>query len=124
MAESFVRTLLVEDLISHRTWPAAAGSFKPVWFGGFLFQREMHTLMGGRLLWMAWFDPSMPMPNRSPRPRVCSGEQSVSGSEGHTVTAADVGWQAALLKKPFKHSESKVFSGRGKSFAGKKKRLA
>ena len=48
-------------------------------------------------------------------------EQSVRGSEGHTVVAADVGGQATLLKKPLKHGESEVFSGRRKRFTGEEK---
>jgi hypothetical protein len=43
------------------------------------------------------------------------------GSERHTVIAADVGGQAALLKKPLKHSESILFPGRRKSFTGEQK---
>ncbi len=38
-------------------------------------------------------------------------EQGVGGSEGDAVIAADVGRQAALLKKPFKHGKSVVFFG-------------
>src|SRR5258706_6569619 len=82
----------------------------------------MHTLMAAVLLRVARFDPfdadDQPEP---PDREFAQVEQCVSGSEGHTVIAADVGGQAALLKKPFKHSERVVFSGRGKSFAGKKK---
>ena len=43
------------------------------------------------------------------------------GSERHTVIAADVGGQAALLKKPFKHRESVLFPGRRKGFTGEEK---
>ena len=42
----------------------------------------------------------------------------MSGSEGNAVVAADVGGQAALLKKPLKHSKSVVFFGGGKRLAG------
>ena len=45
----------------------------------------------------------------------------VCGSEGHTVIAADVGGQAALFKKPLKHSESVLFPGRRKGFTGEQK---
>ena len=41
----------------------------------------------------------------------------MSGSEGHTVIAADVGGQAALLKKPLKYSKGVIFFGRRKGFA-------
>src|SRR3984893_860423 len=82
----------------------------------------MHTFMAAVLLRMARLDPfdadAQPEP---PNREFAQVEQGVSGSEGHTVIAADVGGQAALLKKPFKHSESVVFSGREKSFTGKKK---
>jgi hypothetical protein len=44
----------------------------------------------------------------------------VSGSEGNTVIAADVGREAAL-SKPFKHGESIVFPGRRKSLTGEEK---
>src|SRR5260370_36424237 len=47
--------------------------------------------------------------------------QGVPGSEGHAVIAADVGGQAALLKKPLKHSASVVFPGRRKGFTGEQK---
>src|SRR4030095_6134113 len=36
------------------------------------------------------------------------------GSKGHAVVAANVGGQAALLKKPLKYGESVVFPGRRK----------
>jgi len=42
----------------------------------------------------------------------------VRGSKGHTIIAADVGWQTALLKKPLKYSESVIFSGGRKSLTG------
>jgi hypothetical protein len=42
----------------------------------------------------------------------------VSGSEGHTVIAADVRRQPALLKKPLKHGESVVFFGGRECLAG------
>ena len=45
-------------------------------------------------------------------------EQGVGGSKGHATVAADVGRQAALLKKPFKHGKSIDFFGGGERFAG------
>jgi hypothetical protein len=48
-------------------------------------------------------------------------EQGVSRSEGNTIVTADVGRQATLLKKPLKHRESVVFSGRGKRFTSEQK---
>jgi hypothetical protein len=44
-------------------------------------------------------------------------EQGVGGSKGDAVVAADVGGQAALLKKPFKYGKSVVFSGRREGLA-------
>ena len=43
------------------------------------------------------------------------------GSERHIVIAADVGGQAAFLKKPLKHRESVLFPGRRKGFTGEQK---
>ncbi len=43
------------------------------------------------------------------------------GSEGNTVIATDVGRQAALLKKPFKHGKSVVFFGARKRLTGEEK---
>ena len=40
------------------------------------------------------------------------------GSEGHAVIAADVGRQAALLKKPLKHGKSVLFFGGRKGLTG------
>src|SRR4029434_10459720 len=43
------------------------------------------------------------------------------GSKGHAVVAANVGGQAALLKKPFKYGESVVFPGRRKRLTTEEK---
>ena len=59
-----------------------------------------------------------------PDRKLAQVEQSMSGSEGNTVIAADVGRKTALSKKPFKHGESIVFPGRRKSLTGEEKRLA
>src|SRR5215469_5851077 len=48
-------------------------------------------------------------------------EQSMCGSEGHTVVAANVGGQTALAKKPLKCCESVVFTSGTESFAGEQK---
>ena len=53
-----------------------------------------------------------------PDRKLAQVEQRVSRSEGHAVIAADVGRQAALLKKPLKHCKSVLFSGRRKSLTG------
>ena len=48
-------------------------------------------------------------------------EQGVSRSEGNAVVAADAGRQATLLKKPLKHREGVVLSGRRKRFTSEQK---
>ena len=48
---------------------------------------------------------------------LCDLPESERGSEGHAVVAADVGGQAALFKKPLKHSESVIFFGGRERFA-------
>jgi hypothetical protein len=82
----------------------------------------MHALMTAVLLRMARLDPfdadTEPEP---PDRQLAQVEQGVSGSKGHTIIAADVGRQAALLKKPFKHGESVVFFGGREGFTGEQK---
>jgi hypothetical protein len=48
-------------------------------------------------------------------------KQGVCRSEGHAVVTANVDRQAALLKKPLKHSKSLVFAGGRKSLTGEEK---
>src|SRR6202451_4472141 len=82
----------------------------------------MHALMTTILLGMAWFDPFDADTEPEPPDReFAQVEQSVSGSERNTVIATDVGGQAALLKKPFKHGESVVFLGGRQGFTGEQK---
>ena len=84
--------------------------------GGFFLQREMHALMAAILLGMARLDPFDTNAQAEPPDReLAQVKQGVSGSEGHAVIAADVGGQAALLKKPLKGSKSVVFAGGRKS---------
>src|SRR5580704_14110499 len=82
----------------------------------------MHALVTAILLGMAWLDSfnadAQPEP---PDRQLAQVEQSVSGSEGNTVIAADAGGQAALLKKPFKHGESVGFFGAREGFTGEQK---
>src|ERR1700733_1596684 len=78
----------------------------------------MHAFMAAVLLGMArlnLFDADAQ--TEPPDSELAEVEQSVRGSEGHTVIAADVGGQATLLKKPLKHSESVLFFGRRQRFA-------
>ena len=87
--------------------------------GGFFLQGEMHALVTAILLGMAGLDAlDADTQAQPPDGELAQVEQSVGGSEGHAVVAADVGGQAALLKKPLKHSKSVIFSGGRKRFAG------
>src|SRR6266480_662863 len=82
----------------------------------------MHAFMAAILLRMAGLDSFNANPQPEPPDcQLAQVEQGMRGSEGHAVIAADVGGQAALLKKPLKHSKSVVFAGRRESFAGKQK---
>src|SRR6266404_1255722 len=79
----------------------------------------MHAFMAAILLRMARLDAFDA--NTQPEPpdrELAQVEQGVGGSEGNAVIAADVGRQAALLKKPFKHGKSVVFFGTRKSLTG------
>src|ERR1700741_4597026 len=82
----------------------------------------MHAFMAAGLLRRPRFysfnaDSQAQPPDRE----LAQVKQGMGGSEGHAVGAADVGRQAALLKKPLKHSESIVFPGRRKSLTGEEK---
>ena len=78
--------------------------------------------MAAVLLRMAGLDPfDADAQAQPPHRELAQIKQGVSGSEGHTVIAADVGGQTTLLKKPLKHSESILFSGRRKGFTGEQK---
>src|ERR1700683_1349160 len=82
----------------------------------------MHALVTTILLRMAWLNSFNADTEPEPPDReFAQVEQGVGGSEGHTVITADVGGQAALLKKPFKHGESVVFLGGRQGFTGKQK---
>jgi len=111
------------DFFAAQTDAAATGNDDDL--GGFFFQREMHAFVTAILLGMAWLDPfdadAEPEP---PNRQLAQVEESVSGSERNTVIAADVGGQAALLKKPFKHGESVVFFGGREASQVRRKRLA
>src|SRR5256885_16181497 len=90
--------------------------------GGLFLQGQMHALMAAVLLGVARLNPLDA--NTEPEPpdrELAQIKQGVRGSEGHAVIAADVGWQAALLKKRLKHRESEVFRGRGKGLTGEQK---
>jgi hypothetical protein len=90
--------------------------------GGFFLQGEMHALVTTILLRSTGFDALDGNPEAKPPDRkFAQVEQGVSRSEGNAVVAADVGRQATLLKKPLKHRESVVFSGRRKRFTSEQK---
>ena len=79
----------------------------------------MHALVAAVLLRMTRLDPFNA--NTEPEPpdrKFAQVKQGMGRSEGHAVVAANAGRQAALLKKPLKHSESVLFSGRRKSLTG------
>src|SRR6266852_6375332 len=79
----------------------------------------MPARMAAILLGMARIDPFDANPQSEPPDcQLAQVKQGVCRSEGHTVVTADVGRQAALLKKPFKHSESVVFAGGRKRLTG------
>ena len=117
--QGFVRTLVVEDLdelVEPSLLLQKIGSRR---LGGFFFQGQMHALMAAVLLRVPRLNPLDA--NTEPEPpdrELAQIKQRMRGSEGHAVIAADVGRQAALLKKPLKHSKSVVFTGRRKSVTG------
>src|SRR5713226_3376247 len=79
----------------------------------------MHAFMAAVLLRMARLDALDA--NAQPEPpdrELAQVEQGVGGSEWNAIIAANVGRQAALLKKPFKHGKSVVFFGARKSLTG------
>ena len=85
--------------------------------GGFFLQGEMHALVTTILLGSTGFNALDANAEAKPPDRkFAQVEQSVCGSERYAVVTADVGGQAALLKKSLKHRESIVFSGRRKGF--------
>ena len=99
-----MRPLVVEDLdklVEPGLLLKKIGSRR---FSGFFLQGQMHALMATVLLRMTRLDPFNA--NTEPEPpdrKFAQVKQGMGGSEGHTVVAADVGRQAALLKKPLKH---------------------
>ena len=117
--QCFVRTLVVKDVeeaIKAGLLLQKVGSGR---LGGFFLESEMHAFVTTVLLGMAGLDAFNANSQAEPPDRkLAQIKQGVRGSEGHTVIAADVGGEAALLKKPLKHSKSVVFTGRRKSLTG------
>src|SRR5260370_33120136 len=82
----------------------------------------MDAVMAAVLLRMTRLDPFNA--NTEPEPpdrKFAQVKQGVGRSEGHAVVAAAAGRQAALLKKPLKHSASVLFSGRRKRLTGEER---
>jgi hypothetical protein len=117
-----VRALIVEDLHELVEARLLLKKIAGGRLGSLFLQREMHAFMAAVLLRMAGLDPfDADAQAQPPHRELAQIKQGVSGSEGHTVIAADVGGQATLLKKPLKHSESVLFPGRRKGFTGEQK---
>jgi len=72
----------------------------------------MHTFLPAVLLRVSRPDPfdsdSQPEPADG---ELAPVEQGLGGSEGNAIIAADIGRQAALLKKPLQQGNSKLFPG-------------
>src|SRR3984893_10733698 len=116
---SFVGTFVVEDLDKFVEARLLLKKISGGRLGGLFLQGQMHALMTPILLRMAGLDALNTDPRAEPPHReLAQVEQRMCVSERHTVIAADVGGQAALLKKPLKHCESVLFPGRRKGFTG------
>jgi len=117
-----VGTLVVEDLDK---FFEARLLLKKNWRGRLgwpLSSRSDACAHGGHFVGMAGLDALNTDPQAEPpHGELAQVEQRMCGSERHTVIAADVGGQAALLKKPCKHRESVLFPGRRKGFTGEEK---
>src|SRR5262249_16108353 len=120
--QSFVRALVVEDLNEFIEAGLLLQEVGGRRLGGFFLQGEMHALVTTILQGSTGFDPLDANTQAKPPDRkFAQVEQGVSRSEGNAVVAADVGRQATLLKKPLKHRERVVFSGRRKRFTSEQK---
>src|SRR2546427_12183413 len=82
----------------------------------------MHAFMAAVLLGMAGLDSFNANPQPEPPDcQLAQVKQGVGGSEGNAVVTADIGGQAALLKKLLKHGKSVIFAGGRKSLTGEEK---
>src|SRR5271156_5133593 len=82
----------------------------------------MHAFRATILLGVTRLDPLDADTEPEPTDRQFAPvEQGLSGSKGNAVIATDAGRQPTLFKKPFKHSESVVFSGGRQGFTGEQK---
>ena len=92
------------------------------WLGGFFLQSEVHAFVTAILLGVTRLDTlDADAEAKPPDRQLAQVESSVRRSEGHAVVAANVGGQAALLKKPLKYRKSVSFSRGRKSLAGQQK---
>ena len=90
--------------------------------GGLFLQGQMHALMTAILLRMARFDAlNTSSQTQPPDGQLAEVEQRVSGSEGHTVVATDVGGQVAFLENPLKHCKSITLFRGGAGFTSGQK---
>ena len=120
--QSFVRTLLVEDLDKFVKAGLLLKEIRDHRLGGFFSLSEVHAFVATVLLGMAGLDAlEADAEEQPPEGQVAQVEQSVRGSEGHAVVAADIGGQAALLKKPLKYSECVAFPSRRKRLTSEEK---
>jgi hypothetical protein len=96
-----VRAFLVEDLDEVVEASLLLQEVASRRFSGFFLQGEMHAFVTAILLGMAGlnaFDANAQA--EPPDGELAQVKQGVGRGEGHTIIAADVGGQAALLEKP------------------------
>ena len=120
--QSFMRTLLVEDvheLVEAGLLLEEVGGGR---FRGLFFQGEMHAFVAAILLRMAGLDTlNANAEAKPPDGKFAEVEQSMGRCKRDTIVAADVSRQATFLKQPLKDSEGVVFPGGRKGFAGEQK---
>jgi len=110
-SESFVRTLVIEDLDELIEFSLLLKEVCAGRFGGFFLQSEMHALVAAVLLRMAWANAfNADAEAKPPDGKLAQVEQGVSGSEGNAIIAANVGRQTALAEKPLEDGEGVVFA--------------
>src|SRR5262249_40780470 len=116
--QSLMRALAIENLHEVIKLCLLLQEVTPGGLGGFFLQSEMHALVATILLRVAGPDAFNADAQAEPPDRqFAQMKQRVCRSERDSIIAADVGRQAALLKKPFKYGKSVIFAGGGKRFA-------
>jgi hypothetical protein len=92
-------TLAIENLHEVVKLSLLLKEVSPRGLGGFFLQGEMHALVPSILLRVAGLDAfNADAQAEPPDGEFAEMKQSVRGSERHSIIAADVGRQAALLK--------------------------